>query len=180
MKPLLLLIFITLSLFADKTDFSVIIKKPFNAALFDITEDYDRTITAVGFSKEFKKANNTQNNSYSNAFDYLSSLSSKYGSQIHLLKINKNSQISLSKMFSLSRFSEAVAVAKTPQNGYFIGGYTLDGSMMLMKLSSTAEPIYSRIFGTKNNDTMTNLLLLRDGGVIAIGTSVTSDRKSVV
>lgn len=178
MKPLLLLIFITLSLFADKTDFSVIIKKPFNAALFDITEDYDRTITAVGFSKEFKKANNTQNNSYSNAFDYLSSLSSKYGSQIHLLKINKNSQISLSKMFSLSRFSEAVAVAKTPQNGYFIGGYTLDGSMMLMKLSSTAEPIYSRIFGTKNNDTMTNLLLLRDGGVIAIGTSVTSHSTS--
>ena len=178
MKSLLLLIFITLSLFADKTDFSVIVKKPFNAALFDITEDYDRTITAVGFSKEFKKTNTSADNSYSNAFDYLSSLSSKHGSQIHLLKINKNSKIALSKMFSLSRFSEAVAVAKTPQNGYFVGGYTLDGSMMLMKLGANAEPIYSRIFGTKNNDTMSNLLLLRDGGVIAIGSSVTSRSSS--
>ncbi len=178
MKPLFILLFITLSLFANKADFSVIVKKPFNAELFDITENYDRTITAVGFSKVFQKANTATNNSYSNAFDYLSSLSSKHGSQMHLLKIDKNAKIVLSKMSSLSRFNEAVTVAKTPQNGYFIGGYTLDGSMMLMKLNANAEPIYTRIFGTKNNDTMSNLLLLRDGGVIAIGSSVTSHSSS--
>ncbi|WP_295002213.1 OmpA family protein [Sulfurimonas sp.] len=178
MKPLFILLFITLSLFADKVDFSVIVKKPFNAALFDVTEDYDRTITAVGFSKVFQKANTTTNHSYSNAFDYLSSLSSKHGSQMHLLKIDKDAKIVLSKMSSLSRFNEAVAIVKTPQDGYFIGGYTLDGSMMLMKLTANAEPIYTKIFGTKNNDTMSNLLLLRDGGVLAIGSSVTSRSSS--
>ncbi|MBT5933918.1 MAG: hypothetical protein HOG88_01030 [Sulfurimonas sp.] len=154
------------------------VKKPFNAALFDVTEDYDRTITAVGFSKVFQKANTTTNHSYSNAFDYLSSLSSKHGSQMHLLKIDKDAKIVLSKMSSLSRFNEAVAIVKTPQDGYFIGGYTLDGSMMLMKLTANAEPIYTKIFGTKNNDTMSNLLLLRDGGVLAIGSSVTSRSSS--
>lgn len=178
MKYLFALLFITLSLFANKADFSVIVKKPFNAALFDVTEDYDRTITAVGFSKVFQKTNTTANNSYSNAFDYLSSLSSKHGSQMHLLKIDKNAKTVLSKMSSLSRFNEAVAISKTPQNGYFIGGYTLDGSMMLMKLNAQAEPIYTRIFGTKNNDAMSNLLVLRDGGVITIGSSVTSRSSS--
>ena len=54
MKYIIFLFFtLTLSLFAKSSDFSVIIDKPFNDALLDITEDYDRGISAVGFTREY-------------------------------------------------------------------------------------------------------------------------------
>ena len=153
--------------------FSVIIHKPFDAALFDITEDYDRTISAAGFSNEFKGSSAPQE-SYSNAFDYLESRSSKYGAQMTLVKVNDNAQVILSKVAKLSRFNKAVALVKTPTNGYFIGGYTLDGSLLVAKLDANANLLYSKIFGTKNYDRMNNLVLLSDGGVLAVGSSFTS------
>ena len=172
---LLLLFFLLLSLTHAKTttDFSVIVHKPFDAALFDITEDYDRTITAVGFSKEFKQSSKPSK-SYTNAFDYLASVSNKYGSQMSLVKVNNQAQIILSKTAKLNRFNKAVAVVKTPTNGYFIGGYTMDGSLLVAKLDSNANILYSKMFGTKNYDRMSNLILLSDGGVLAVGSSFTS------
>ncbi len=172
---LLLLFFLLLSLTYAKitTDFSVIVHKPFDAALFDITEDYDRTITAVGFSKEFKQSSKPSK-SYTNAFDYLASVSNKYGSQMSLVKVNNQAQIILSKTAKLNRFNKAVAVVKTPTNGYFIGGYTMDGSLLVAKLDSNANILYSKMFGTKNYDRMSNLILLSDGGVLAVGSSFTS------
>ncbi len=172
---LLLLFFLLLSLTHAKTttDFSVIVHKPFDAALFDITEDYDRTITAVGFSKEFKQSSKPSK-SYTNAFDYLASVSNKYGSQMSLIKVNNQAQIILSKTAKLNRFNKAVAVVKTPTNGYFIGGYTMDGSLLVAKLDSNANILYSKMFGTKNYDRMSNLILLSDGGVLAVGSSFTS------
>ena len=172
---LFLLFFLLLSLTYAKTttDFSVIIHKPFNAALFDITEDYDRTITAVGFANEFKQSSNPSK-TYTNAFDYLASVSNKYGAQMSLVKVNNQAKILLSKTAKLSRFNKAVAVVKTPTNGYFIGGYTMDGSLVVAKLDANANILYSKLFGTKNYDRMSNLILLSDGGVLAVGSSFTS------
>ncbi|WP_457747747.1 OmpA family protein [Sulfurimonas sp.] len=170
MKYIISILVLFTSLYAK--DFSIIIHEPFNATLFDVDEDYDRTISAVGFSKEFT---NTQHKKvYTNAYDYLESVSSKYGSQMHLMKVNKEAKILISKNFKLSKFNKAVSVVKTPTNGYYIGGYTLDGSLLIAKLDAQANIIFLKTFGTKNYDKMNNLLLLSDGGVLAIGSSFTS------
>jgi len=174
MKLLSLLLLTLLSLYANSNNkFSVIIHKPFDAALFDITEDYDRTITAVGFSNDYKQ-NANPSQTYNNAFDYLESVSSRYGSQMTLVKVNNKAEIILQKLAKLSRFNKAVAVVKTPTNGYFIGGYTMDGSLLVAKLDANANIIYSKLFGTKNYDRMSNLVQLSDGGVLAVGSSFTS------
>lgn len=170
MKHTILILFLFLSLSAK--DFSIIIEKPFNEALFDITQDYDRSISAVGFTTEYKQTSNT-NTTYTNAFDYLSSLSGSGGSRIALVKVDKNAKL-IDKEIKLQQFSQAVAVVKTPANGYFVGGHTTNGSLLLMKLDSQANIIFTRMFGTSNNDKMTNLILLRDGGVLAIGSAITS------
>jgi outer membrane protein OmpA-like peptidoglycan-associated protein len=174
---LILLLLLTLTSLLAKTDYSVIVHKPFDAALLDITQDYDRTLTAVGFSKAYKKSSNTSL-SYTNAFDYLASVSSKYGSQMQIIKVDKLANIILSKTAKLSSFNKAVSIVKTPSNGYFVGGYTLDGSLLVLKLDSNANIIFTKKFGTKNYDRMNNLISLSDGGVLAIGSSRTSRDQS--
>jgi outer membrane protein OmpA-like peptidoglycan-associated protein len=161
---------------AKSSDFSVIVKQPFDAALFDVTEDYDRTLTGVGFSKHFKQNSNTSK-TYTNAFDYLASISAKYGTQMHIIKVDNSASIIFSKVAKLTRFNEAVAVVKTPTNGYFIGGYTLDGDLLIAKLDANANVIYSQIFGTKNYDRLHDLILMSDGGILAVGSSITSRSK---
>jgi len=117
---ILLLTFASL-LYSKSSDYSIIIDKPFNDVLFDITQDYDRDLSAVGFSREYKKTA-SQSTTYKNAFDYLASVSNTQGSQITLIKADDYANITLNKKLKLSRFNEAVAVVKTPTNGYFIGG----------------------------------------------------------
>ena len=172
---LFLLLFLLFSLTNAQTtqDFSVIIHRPFNAGLFDITEDYDRTISAVGFANNFKRSSHPSQ-TYTNAFDYLESVSNRYGAQMSLVQVNNQAQILLSKTAKLNRFNKAVAVVKTPTNGYFIGGYTLDGSLLVAKLDANGNILYTKEFGTKNYDRMSNLILLSDGGVLAVGSSFTS------
>lgn len=163
--------------FANSSDFSIIVNKPFNAALFDVTQDYDRTITAVGFSKEYKD-NANSSRSYTDPFEYLASVSGSFGSQMHILKVDKTAKIILSKIATLTKFNEAISVVKTPSNGYFIGGYTLDGSLLIVKLDANANVIFVKTFGTKNYDRMNNLILMSDGGVLAVGSSITSRESS--
>ena len=171
MKNILILLLIISSLNAK--DFSIVIEKPFDNALFSITQDYDRGLSAVGFSKEYKTSNQVKS-SYTNAFDYLQSLSSSNGTQMQLVKVDNQANIIINKAASSSTFNEAVALVKTPSNGYFIGGYSLEGSLLILKLDSSGNLIFKKIFGTKNYDRMNNLILLSDGGVLAIGSSTTS------
>ena len=173
MKYLIFTILVVSSIFAKESDFSIIINKPFNEVLFDVTEDYDRSISAVGFSRDFK-VNHKYNQPFTSPFDYLSAISDAKGSQMHLIKIGKNGDLILDKASNLSKFNEAIAVVKTPNNGYFVGGYTLDGSLLILKLNSHGDLMFNREFGTNNYDRMNNLILLSDGGVLAIGSSVTS------
>lgn len=174
MKHLLALILLTIALIAKTGDFSVVINEPFDDALLSVTQDYDRSITAVGFTKNHTSKPQKEGVTYTNAFDYLSSLSGSVGSQIHLIKLNDKAETLLRKSAKLSDFNEAVAVVKTPSNGYFIGGYTLNGSMLILKLDSNANIIFTKKFGTDNDNIMSNLILLRDGGVLAIGSSTTT------
>ena len=170
----LLFILLFLSIQAKSSDFSVIIDKPFNNTLFDVTQDYDRGISAIGFTREYENSFGGDDTTYSNAFDYLESVSNSHGSQAHLIKVNNSGAVTLSKTARLSKFNEAVALVKTPSNGYFVGGYTLDGSLLISKLDSRGNVQFSKSFGTKNYDRMSNLILLSDGGVLAVGSSVTT------
>ncbi len=171
MKYILLLLFSLLTLYAK--DFSIIVGKTFNQSLLDITQDYDRTISAIGITKNYRKSASS-GTSYKSAFDYLDSFSDSYGSHIAFIKIDAKANVLINKTSKINKFSEAVTLVKTPNNGYFIGGYTLDGSLLIVKLDANANIIFSKTFGTKNYDKMNNLILLRDGGVLAVGTSSTS------
>lgn len=175
MRYLLITIILISSLYAKTTSFSIIIDEPFNNALLDITEDFDRTISAVGFIKPYKKGtDNSDDGVYRNAFDYLASLSSSNGSLIHLVKVGSNADIELRKSITLSQFAEAYGVVKTHDNGYIVGGNTLDGSLVILGLDANANMIFNKIFGTPNQDKMSKIHLLRDGGVLIIGSSTTS------
>jgi len=174
MRLLISLLLLLSCIYAKSSDFSVIIKKPFNNALFDVTQDYDGQISAVGFSKEYKNSSETQSKTYTNAFDFLASVSDTHGPQMHLIKVDDFANITLSKAVKMSRFSEAVALVKTPSNGYFVGGHTMDGSLIILKLDSNGNTIFNKSFGTKNYDRMSNLIKLSDGGVLAVGSSTTT------
>ena len=174
MKYILLILSLTVILTAKPSDFSIIIDEPFNDALFDVTQDYDRQISAVGFSRDFKAPPQSSDGVYTNAFDYLSSLSNTHGPQTHILKVDNSANITLHKATNLANFNEAVAVVKTPDNGYFVGGNSLDGSLLLLKLDSNGDVLFTRTFGTQNRNSMSKLIHLRDGGVLAVGSSTTS------
>ncbi len=174
MHYILTILLLVTSLSANKEDYSIIIDEPFNNSLVDITQNYDRTLTAVGFVKTYKTNSSKTGNAYTNAFDYLSSLSNKHGSQIHLVKVGKDTDILQRKSAKLSNFSEAVAITKTPENGYFVGGYTLDGLLFLLKTDSNGNLVFNKTFGTNNENTLNNIITLRDGGILAIGTSATT------
>ncbi|MCF6340508.1 MAG: hypothetical protein L3J10_07155 [Sulfurimonas sp.] len=174
----LALILLTASLYAKSAEFSIVIDEPFNNALFDVTQDYDRTISAIGYVKNYKNNATKTGAAYANAFDYLASLSASHGSQIHLVKVGNNADIKLRKSINISKFSEAVSILKTPSNGYFIGGYSTDGSLLIVKLDSSGNQIFVKTFGTSNYDKMSKLIQLYDGGVLAVGSSATSRNQS--
>lgn len=166
-----LLLFITLQ--AQQQNYSIIVHKPFNAALLDITQNYDRSISAVGFSNQNQQTHH-QSKTYSDPFEYLASVSGSYGTQMHLIQVDDQAKVLLSKVAKLPRFNKAVALVKTADDGYFVGGYTLDGQLMVVRLDAKANIMFTKIFGTKNYDRMENLVLLSDGGVLAVGSSFTS------
>ena len=178
MNYILALLLLTASLYAKSADFSIIVDEPFNNSLFDVTQDYDRTISAIGYVKNYKNNSTKTGTAYTNAFDYLASLSNSHGSQIHLVKVGNSADIKLRKSIKLSKFSEAVSILKTPSNGYFIGGYSVDGSLLIVKLDSSGNKIFIKTFGTSNDDKMSKLIQLRDGGVLAIGSSTTTRNQS--
>ena len=171
MRYILTILIFSIILFSK--DFSIIINKPFDDSLFSVTQDYDRTISAIGFTKNFKTSK-YKSNTYTDAFSYLDNISSNYGSQMSLIKIDNNGKTILDKTINISRFSKAISIIKTPSNGYFIGGDTDDGSIVIVKLDSKARVIFTKIYGTKNHNQLNNLISLKDGGVLAIGSSITS------
>jgi len=178
MNHIIAIIILASCIYAKTADFTIIIDEKFDNALIDITEDHDRSISALGFIKNYKESSSESSVTYTNAFDYLSSLSNSNGSQMHLVKVNNNAEIVLRRSMDLPSFNEASGILKTPQNGYFVGGNTLDGSLVLLKLGSDAKKMFVKEFGTKNQDRMNRLISLRDGGVLVVGSSSTSQKQS--
>jgi len=156
---LFLLLLNSLLLHAKRSDFSIIVHKPFTAGLVDITQNYDTTLSVFGFTNSSKS---------------LQSISNKYGSKLQLLTVNNKAQITQSKIITMSAFAKPASFVKTPTNGYFVGGYTMDGSQLLILLNQDMHPLHSIYFGTKNKDTMHKLIPLKDGGVLTVGTSFPS------
>lgn len=178
MKKFLFLVtlFTTLS-YAKTNEFSIIIDKPFASHLFSVTQDYDRQISAIGFSKSFE-GSQTFNKVYTDPFEYLQSVNAKYGSRTHLIKLTDQANLILDKNIELAKMNEAVALLKSPTNGYFVGGHTLDGSILITALDSLGNTLFSKEFGTKNNDRLHTLLALRDGSLLAVGSSITTRASS--
>lgn len=173
MKYILITLLIFTSLLAQDDKFSVIVKKPFNQALFDITQNHDRSLSAVGYVTEYK-TNPNQQRTFSDAYSYLESLSNKSGKNINIVKVGPDAKILLNKPALLQNYSQAVSIIQTPQNGYFIGGYAQNGSLVVTKIDVNANPIFTKFFGTQNYDSMSKLVQLNDGGVLAVGSSRTS------
>ncbi len=160
-------------LFAKGSDYSLIIEKPFNNELTAITQDYDRSISAVGFIKNYKTSS-TKNRAYTDPFEYLASVNSNSGTHMQLIKADHGANVTIDKSIALSHFSKAISLVKTPTNGYYIGGHTMDGELLLLKLNSDGSVVFTKKFGTKNFDRLKNITRLSDGGVLAIGSSATS------
>ncbi len=173
MKHITLLSLLFLALFAKQRDFSLTIEKPFDSVLYDVTQNYDNTVTAVGFSNRYKQTK--KHKVYTNPFDYLADTSENlFGKKSMLVNISNDGTIRYEKFAKIPDFNEAVSVLKTPQNGYFIGGYTFNGSLLFAKLDENANTLFVKKFGTKNYDRMNALVKLSDGGVLAVGSSTTS------
>ncbi|WP_434580203.1 hypothetical protein MLC52_09600 [Sulfurimonas sp. NW15] len=171
----ILLIFHNFLLHAKTSDdFALIIHKPFQSGLVDITQNYDGTLSALGFTYDFKKQSLHADKTYNDPFAYLQNISNKYGAKIELIKVNDKAQIIQSKIIPLTQFAKPASFVKTPANGYIIGGYTMGGSQLLVLLDAALHLQRSVSFGTKNNNTIHKLVSLKDGGVLAIGTSFTS------
>jgi len=172
MKTLLLLISSYLLLTATPIDYDIIIKDQFNNALFDVTQDNNDYVSAVGFTRV--RTANSAKKSYTNAFEYLHSNSRVTGEQIRLIQLNDNAKITKDLTFKLLSFNRATSVIKTSNNDYYIGGYTLDGELILTRMKENGTTVFQTLFGTKNYDRMHQLVHLRDGGVLAVGSSITS------
>ncbi len=175
MRYYLLLLLLLSSLHAaNSNEYSIIIGGPFEDALYDITQDHDGQISTVGYSQSFSDSKTPASQTYHNAFDYLASLKGAQGEQIRLLRLDAKGDITLDRSLGLTQFNRAVSVIKTPENGYFIGGDTQDGELLVVHLSSNGDVLFTQKFGTKNFDRLHRLISLRDGGVLAVGSSITS------
>ncbi|NPA66705.1 MAG: OmpA family protein [Epsilonproteobacteria bacterium] len=172
MKHILLFFLLYNILYADKEN-TLILSKPFDSVLYAVTQNYDDTISAIGYSNQYKQGSSSR--TYTSAFEYLADASqNKYGKKSYLVTLKQNGKVKYERFANINDFNEAVAILKTPQNGYFIGGYTFNGSLLLAKLDPLGHTLFVRKFGTKNYDRMNNLIPLSDGGVLAVGSSTTS------
>ncbi len=163
-----------LPLLLSAAPYSILVDSGFQDRCYDITEDHHREISAVGFSQHFQSEALPERVVYSNAFDYLQSVRKSPGEQIRLVRLNGEGAITFDFSNNLSRFNRAVSVVKTADNGYFVGGYTQEGELLLLRLSVSGSILFEKTFGTRNFDRMNRLVALRDGGVLAVGSSMTS------
>ena len=178
MKPLILFILLLTSLYGAiskfaSDDYQVLIGENFDDEAIDIVEDYDYDISLVGYTQDFKTDMKT-GGTYTNAFDYLSSIKQNNGEQLRLIKLNSSANIVNDISLKLANFNRGTSITKTVSNGYLLGGYTHAGQMLMTRLDAKGNSYYLKEFGTANFDQLHSLISLPDGGAVAIGTSQTS------
>ena len=138
MRLLLLFLLILSSSYAaisefKRDDYQIIIGDNFDDEAFDIVEDHEYNISLVGYTQDFKTGLKTAQ-SYTNAFDYLSSINANKGEQLRLIKLNGSAQIVNDVSLKISEFNQGVSVIKDIHNGYLLGGYTHNGQMLISSL----------------------------------------------
>jgi len=178
MKLLLLSLFFFSSLYSaisefEKDDYQILIGENFDDEALGIIEDYDQSISIVGYTQDFKTTAQPTR-SYTDAFEYLSATHEKYGEQLRLIKLDNKAEIRADISFKLQQYNRGTSIIKTVDNGYVLGGYSYNGEMLISSLDANAKENYLRLFGTANFDQLHALIPLRDGSNIAIGTSQTS------
>lgn len=159
-------------IFAAEADFLLKVNSISKKALFYIDEAKNKDISAITFSK-VQKASYTKGITYTNAFDYLSSLSLSNTLEMNVVSVGSSANITANKTIKIPAFEEATAIIKTTENGYIVSGYTQEGSLSLIKLDSSDNLVYNNSFGDKKYDTVNKLILLKDGAVLAVGASIT-------
>ncbi|MDD2566554.1 MAG: OmpA family protein [Thiovulaceae bacterium] len=157
---------------AAPSDFSLVLEKNYENALVDVTQNYDRSITALGVTRNFQTPPSQQ--SYSDPYEYLKSVSGDYGAQLHLVRVGLNGDLQKEQTIKLSGFATPASLLKTPNGGYFVGGSTHKGSFLLLKLSPQGDTEWHREFDATNKDTVNTLVALQDGGVLIVGTTFAS------
>jgi len=178
MKPLLLLFLLLTSLYGAisefaSDDYQLLIGGNFDDEAMDIIEDYDYSISLIGYTQDFE-TNTQASGTYTNAFDYLSSVTQNKGEQLRLIKLNSSAAIVNDTSLKLKNFNRGTNITKTVSNGYILGGYTHSGQMLITHLDAKGKSYYLKQFGTANFDQLHSLISLPDGGAVAIGTSQTS------
>lgn len=171
--PLLCTILYALCGHAATNEYSIVIKGPFDSALFDITQGHDRSLNTVGYSHHFISSP-ASSRTYTDAFEYLSSLQNGSGDQVRLIRLDDAGKSTLDTSMKLVQFNRAVSLVNTPSNGYFIGGSLQNGQLFVANLSNSGNTNFLHQFGTANHDSMSRLIELNDGGVLAVGSSATS------
>jgi len=175
MAKIIFLFYILLfSLYAKQTQFSLQLEKPFETKLCDVSQNYDRSISAVGISKNFAQQNSSHNTVYTDPFSYLRSQANKYGATIHIIKTDLNGLILQDQSYPLENFHEAKTLSKTPFDGYLIGTSRQDGSLAAIEFDHQAKLLSTHIFGTSNHNELKKVLVLKDGGFLAVADSITT------
>lgn len=175
------LLFLYSSLFALETpeDFSIIFKNRFNNIASDITQDYDYSLTLFGFTQHYNSSlNRSDTMSYDNGFSYLESLHGDFGDNIELIKIDKFGDILFSQNPLKTTLAKGQVIKKTPSNGYIVGGSSSDGKIVVQRLNSFGQSLFTLTLGTQNKNRLNDLILLEDGGVLVIGSSIATREKS--
>lgn len=171
MRSLLLCLAVS-TLFASNPQFNRVIKGAFNAALFDVVEDYNGDISAVGFETHHTHPNLTT--SSTSAFAYLESLQNNSAEQFNIITLSRDGTIVKRLHANMPTFNRAINVVKSRNDGYYIGGYLQNGKEMLVKLNPLGAIEFQQFFGTAKYDKLYSLIALRDEGLLALGTSMTS------
>jgi len=167
------IIFFLLTLTTLQANYNITIKGPFDSNLYDVTQDYNDDISVVGFTQNYHVE--APKEVYHDIFSQLASQNKSEGEQIRLMRLNQTSgAIEYDFETSLPQFNRAVALVKSINHSYFVGGYTQNGKLLLLKVNDKRRITHKKIFGTSNFSQMSKLTALRDGGVLAIGSSMTT------
>lgn len=167
--PVLLLLFM-ISLHSAQIE-AFTIAGNYDEALFDLAEDNNGDLSAVGFSQHFSTRTRA---SYDDAFSYLAAHADARGEQMHLLRFKRDGSVHFNRQIAMPERSEALRMRKRPDDGYLIAGQTLGESLLLCYVDALGSIEKTVRFGTAKTDTVYSLLSLRNGGAAVAGDSMSS------
>lgn len=98
--------------------------------------------------------------------------------QLWIVKIDANGNEVWSKTHGGTEWDEAASISATSDGGYILSGYTLSKGAgakdaYLIKLNSTGDIIWDKVFGDIHADEFRDAKETPDGGFIAVGYSIT-------